>query len=63
MRVFVEIFTASAVLDPENALIPPCAAMVAQFERIGPGGLRHDGVPVRNTRRAMLHRCTSEGPS
>jgi hypothetical protein len=44
-------------------LIPPCATMVAQFERLGPGGRCHDGVPVRNTRRAMLQRCTSDGPS
>jgi hypothetical protein len=31
---FVEIFIASAVPDPEDALIPPCAAVVAQFERL-----------------------------
>jgi hypothetical protein len=29
---FVEIFLASAVPDPEDALIPPCATVVAQFE-------------------------------
>jgi hypothetical protein len=31
---FVEIFMASAVPDPEDALTPPCAAVVAQFERL-----------------------------
>jgi hypothetical protein len=31
---FVEIFIASAVPDREDALIPPCAAVVAQFERL-----------------------------
>jgi hypothetical protein len=31
---FVEIFMASAVPDPEDALTPPCAVVVAQFERL-----------------------------
>jgi hypothetical protein len=31
---FAEIFIASAVRDAEDALIPPCAAVVAQFERL-----------------------------
>ena len=31
---FVEIFRASAVPDPDDALIPPCAVVVAQFERL-----------------------------
>jgi hypothetical protein len=31
---FVEIFMASAFPDRETSLIPPCAAVVAQFERL-----------------------------
>jgi hypothetical protein len=31
---FVEIFRATAVADPDDASIPPCAAVVAQFERL-----------------------------
>jgi hypothetical protein len=31
---FVEIFRASVVADPDDASIPPCAAVVPQFERL-----------------------------
>jgi hypothetical protein len=31
---FVEIFMASAVPDSEDALIPNCATVIAQFERL-----------------------------
>ena len=33
-RRFVEIFIASAFLDRETSLIPPCNAVIAQFERL-----------------------------
>ena len=33
-RRFVEIFMASAFPDREGSLIPPCAVVIAQFERL-----------------------------
>ena len=33
-RHFVEIFMASAFPDRETSLIPPCNAVIAQFERL-----------------------------